>query len=133
MDNTTTAIFLLSGNSDTDKNEVFRRLINEVKENYVKMNSYSKLLDTAKNKVAIDVISEKYVKADNNWTGKINELGAFIFQGSGLDKLFNISVNFDKFTADIMFEEKMLQDECSALYEHLKSNGWEFRNHRDRA
>ena len=133
MDNTATAIFLLAGNSDKGKNEVFRRLINEVKENYVKMGSYSKLLDVAKNAVAIDVITEKYVKADNNWTGKINELGAFIFQGSGLDKLFNISVNFDKFTADIIFEDEMLQDECSALYEHLKSNGWEFRKSEDRA
>ena len=133
MDNTATAIFLLTGNSDKGKNEVFRRLINEVKENYVKMNSYSKLLDTAKNKVAIDVITEKYVKADSNWTGKINELGAFIFQGADLDKLFNISVNFDKFTADIIFEDEMLQDECSALYEHLKSNGWEFRKPEDRA
>jgi len=127
MDNTTIAIFLLSGNSNKDKNEVFRRLIDEVKENYVKMGSYSKLLDVAKNAVAIDVITEKYVRADKNWTGKINELGAFIFQGADLDKLFNISVNFDKFTADIIFEEEMLQDECSALYEHLKSNGWEFR------
>lgn len=133
MDNTVTAIFLLTGNSDKDKNEVFRRLINEVKENYIKMNSYSKLLDTAKNAVAIDVITEKYVRADKNWTEKINELGAFIFQGVDLDKLFNISVNFDKFTADIMFEEEMLQDECSALYEHLKSNGWEFRKPEDRA
>ena len=133
MDNTATAIFLLAGNSDKGKNEVFRRLINEVKENYVKMGSYSKLLDVAKNAVAIDVITEKYVKADNNWTGKINELGAFIFQGSGLDKLFNISVNYDKFTADIIFEDEMLQDECSALYEHLKSNGWEFRKSEDRA
>lgn len=133
MDNTATAIFLLAGNSDKGKNEVFRRLINEVKENYIKMNSYSKLLDTAKNAVAIDVITEKYVRADKNWTEKINELGAFIFQGVDLDKLFNISVNFDKFTADIMFEEEMLQDECSALYEHLKSNGWEFRKPEDRA
>lgn len=117
------ATYTTSGSLNSENDELFRELLDNIKKEFTKMNSLKKLLtDSSSNKTAAEVIVNMYTEADRNWNDYIGQLGELII-GNATDKQFTIFVNFNTHSVDIVFDD-ITDEERNNISSHLEHDGW---------
>lgn len=117
------ATYTTSGSLNSENDELFRELLDNIKKEFTKMNSLKKLLaDSSSNKTAAEVIVNMYTEADRNWNDYIGQLGELII-GNATDKQFTIFVNFNTHSVDIVFDD-ITDEERNNISSHLERIGW---------
>ena len=117
------ATYTTSGSLNSENDELFRELLDNIKKEFTKINSLKKLLaDSSSNKTAAEVIVNMYTEADRNWNDYIGQLGELII-GNATDKQFTIFVNFNTHSVDIVFDD-ITDEERNNISSHLERIGW---------